>query len=154
MFKCLQFIDDELRQLNEVGLQMISEAEDSEQNEDDTTENTDEESEGSNEETPVTKEGGEMTGDATSNPSQIANVDQGQFVSNLGDAEYASIMIRALASNPAFKDKIPQEFLNAQTTENAQQIIQFCKTLLGLQQAGGESGFNTMTDEEVMNIPA
>lgn len=97
--------------------------------------------------------GAPMEGEAASDPSQIADVDQGQFVSNLGDAEYASIMIRALASNPAFKDKIPQEFLNAQTTENAQQIIQFCKNLLGLQQSGGETGFNNMSDEEVMNMP-
>ena len=92
--------------------------------------------------------------DAASDPSQIAAPEQGQFVSNLGDAEYASIMIRALASNPAFKDKIPQEFLNAQTTENAQQIIQFVKNMVGLQNSGGETGFNNMSDEQVMNMPA
>ena len=105
------------------------------------------------EEAPDTEEGGEMGGEAASDPSQIADVDQGQFVSNLGDAEYASIMIRALASNPAFKDKIPQEFLNAQTTENAQQIIQFVKNMVGLQNSGGDTGFNNMSDEEVMNMP-
>ena len=91
--------------------------------------------------------------DAASDPSQIAAPEQGQFVSKLGDAEYASIMIRALASNPAFKDKIPQEFLNAQTTENAQQIIQFVKNMVGLQNSGGETGFNNMSDEQVMNMP-
>ena len=152
MFKCFEFIDDMMKQLNEADEMPM---------EDD--------AEMGGEEAPMEdpaaqgdmdmEEGGDMggevpaEGDAASDPSQIADVDQGQFVSNLGDAEYASIMIRALASNPEFKDKIPQEFLNAQTTENAQQIIQFCKNMLGLQQSGGETGFNNMTDEEVMNMP-
>ena len=152
MFKCFEFIDDMMKQLNEADEMPM---------EDD--------AEMGAEEAPMEdpaaqgdmgmEEGGDMggeapvQGDAASDPSQIADVDQGQFVSNLGDAEYASIMIRALASNPEFKDKIPQEFLNAQTTENAQQIIQFCKNMLGLQQSGGETGFNNMTDEEVMNMP-
>ena len=108
---------------------------------------------GDGEEAPAPEESGEKEEEAASDPSQIADVDQGQFVSNLGDAEYASIMIRALASNPAFKDKIPQEFLNAQTTENAQEIIQFVKNMVGLQNSGGDTGFNNMTDEEVMNMP-
>ena len=144
MFKCFEFIDEKLQQFNEADEMPM---------EDD--------AEMGGEEAPMEDPaaegdmGGEAPaeGGAASDPSQIANPDQGQFVSKLGDAEYASIMIRALASNPAFKDKIPQEFLNAQTTENAQQIIQFCKNLLGLQQSGGETGFNNMTDEEVMDMP-
>ena len=153
MFKCFEFIDDMMKQLNEADEMPM---------EDDAEMGGDEAAmEDPAAEGDMGMEGGEapaeggapMEGEAASDPSQIADVDQGQFVSNLGDAEYASIMIRALASNPAFKDKIPQEFLNAQTTENAQQIIQFCKNLLGLQQSGGETGFNNMTDEEVMNMP-
>ena len=152
MFKCFEFIDDMMKQLNEADEMPM---------EDDAEMGGDE----APMEDPAAQgdmgmeEGGDMggevpaEGDAASDPSQIADVDQGQFVSNLGDAEYASIMIRALASNPEFKDKIPQEFLNAQTTENAQQIIQFCKNMLGLQQSGGETGFSNMTDEEVMNMP-
>lgn len=122
MFKCLQFIDEKLRQLNEADEMPMDDDMSMEEGDD----------MGGGEEAPTPEEGGEMGGEAASDPSQIADVDQGQFVSNLGDAEYASIMIRALASNPAFKDKIPQEFLNAQTTENAQQIIQFVKNMVGL----------------------
>lgn len=143
MFKCLQFIDEKLRQLNEADEMSMDDDMDMEDGDDMS----------GGEEAPATEEGGEMGGEAASDPSQIADVDQGQFVSNLGDAEYASIMIRALASNPAFKDKIPQEFLNAQTTENAQQIIQFVKNMVGLQNSGGDTGFNNMSDEEVMNMP-
>lgn len=153
MFKCFEFIDDMMKQLNEADEMPM---EDDAEMGGDEADMEDPAAEGD-----MGMEGGEapaeggapMEGEAASDPSQIADVDQGQFVSNLGDAEYASIMIRALASNPAFKDKIPQEFLNAQTTENAQQIIQFCKNLLGLQQSGGETGFNNMSDEEVMNMP-
>lgn len=145
MFKCLQFIDEKLRQLNE--------ADEMPMDDDMSMEEGGGGDMGGGEEAPAPEEGGEMGGEAASDPSQIADVDQGQFVSNLGDAEYASIMIRALASNPAFKDKIPQEFLNAQTTENAQQIIQFVKNMVGLQNSGGDTGFNNMTDEEVMNMP-
>lgn len=146
MFKCFQFIDEMMRQLNEADEMPM---------EDDSTEMGNDEQMGNEEPTP--DESGEMglgeDGGANTDPSQIADVDQGQFVSNLGDAEYASIMIRALASNPAFKDKIPQEFLNAQTTENAQQIIQFVKNMVGLQNSGGETGFSNMSDEDVMNMP-
>ena len=142
MFKSFKYIDEALKVLNEA---------------DEVTEENDatKETEGSEnvEETP-TEEQPQDEVDATSDPSQVANPDQGQFVSDLGDAEYASIMIRALASNPAFKDKIPQEFLNAQTTENAQQIIQFVKNMVGLQNSGGDTGFNNMTDEEVLNMSA
>lgn len=144
MFKCLQFIDERLRQLNEADEMPMDDDMGVEDVGDDM---------GGSEEAPAPEEGGEKEEEAASDPSQIADVDQGQFVSNLGDAEYASIMIRALASNPAFKDKIPQEFLNAQTTENAQQIIQFVKNMVGLQNSGGDTGFNNMTDEEVMNMP-
>ena len=143
MFKCFKFIDDMMKQLNEADEMPM---------EDDAEMGGDEAAM----EDPAAEGDMEMEGggdDASSDPSQIADVDQGQFVSNLGDAEYASIMIRALASNPAFKDKIPQEFLNAQTTENAQQIIQFVKNMVGLQNSGGENGFNGMSDEEVMNMP-
>lgn len=143
MFKCLQFIDEKLLQLNEADEMSMDDDMDMEDGDDMS----------GGEEAPATEEGGEMGGEAASDPSQIADVDQGQFVSNLGDAEYASIMIRALASNPAFKDKIPQEFLNAQTTENAQQIIQFVKNMVGLQNSGGDTGFNNMSDEEVMSMP-
>lgn len=145
MFKCLQFIEENLRQLNE--------ADEMPMDDDMSMEEGGGDDMGGGEEAPAPEEGGEMGGEAASDPSQIADVDQGQFVSNLGDAEYASIMIRALASNPAFKDKIPQEFLNAQTTENAQQIIQFVKNMVGLQNSGGDTGFNNMSDEEVMSMP-
>lgn len=145
MFKCLQFIEESLRQLNE--------ADEMPMDDDMSMEEGGGDDMGGGEEAPAPEEGGEMGGEAASDPSQIADVDQGQFVSNLGDAEYASIMIRALASNPAFKDKIPQEFLNAQTTENAQQIIQFVKNMVGLQNSGGDTGFNNMSDEEVMSMP-
>lgn len=150
MFKCFEFIDEKLQQFNEADeMPMEDDAEmggEEAPMEDPATEGD------MGGEAPA-EGGAPIEGGAASDPSQIANPDQGQFVSKLGDAEYASIMIRALASNPAFKDKIPQEFLNAQTTENAQQIIQFCKNLLGLQQSGGETGFNNMTDEEVMDMP-
>lgn len=150
MFKCFEFIDEKLQQFNEADEMPM---EDDAEMGGEEAPMEDPAAEGDMGGEAPAEDGAPMEGGAASDPSQIANPDQGQFVSKLGDAEYASIMIRALASNPAFKDKIPQEFLNAQTTENAQQIIQFCKNLLGLQQSGGETGFNNMTDEEVMDMP-
>lgn len=89
MFKCLQFIDEKLRQLNEAD------------------EMPDEEIGGEEEAAPMDDMGGEeppMEGgdemggeDPTADPSQIADVDNGTFVSDLGNAEVAKAMLKALA---------------------------------------------------------
>ena len=147
MFKCFKFIDDMMKKLDESEMYMISEA-------DEPQDDVKPEEGGNDEEADTDAADGEQTEEPTNEETPMdANPDQGQFISELGDAQYASIMVRALASNPVYKDKIPQEFLNAQTTENAQQIIQFCKNLLGIQEAGGETGFGNLSDEEIMNMP-
>lgn len=82
MFKCLQFIDEKLRQLNEAD------------------EMPDEEMGGEEEAAPMDDmEGGDEMGgeDPAVDPSQIADVDNGTFVSDLGNAEVAKAMLKALA---------------------------------------------------------
>lgn len=115
MFKCLQFIDKKLHQLNEADeMPMEDDAEmggDKAATED------------------LAAEGDmEMEGGAEQDPSQIAEVDNGTFVSDLGKAEIAKSLLKALTlAKP--NDTIPVEFQTA-TTENANDIIQYVKTML------------------------
>lgn len=123
MFKCLQFIDEKLRQLNEAD------------------EMPDEEMGGEEEAAPMDDMGGEeppMEGgdemggeDPAADPSQIADVDNGTFVSDLGNAEVAKAMLKALAMAKP-DEPLPPQFQTV-TTQNADQVIQYVKTMLSIE---------------------
>lgn len=92
----------------------------------------------------------EEAADPNNNPNNIPEPDKGTFISDLGKAEYANIMIKALMMTPP--KGIPQEWLNSTNTNNADQIIDFVKNVVNVNQAGTES-FSNMSDEEFMNVP-
>lgn len=128
MFKCFKFIDDMMKQLNEADeMPMEDDAEmggDEAATEEPAAEG-DIEMEGS--EAPA-EGGAPMEGGAEQDPSQIAEVDNGTFVSDLGKAEIAKSLLKALTlAKP--NDTIPVEFQTV-TTENANDIIQYVKTML------------------------
>lgn len=124
MFKCLQFIDEKLRQLNEAD------------------EMPDEEMGGEEEAAPMDDDMGgdeppmegddEMGGeDPAADPSQIADVDNGTFVSDLGNAEVAKAMLKALTMAKP-DEPLPPQFQTV-TTQNADQVIQYVKTMLSIE---------------------
>lgn len=123
MFKCLQFIDEKLRQLNEAD------------------EMPDEEMGGEEEAAPMDDMGGdeppmegddEMGGeDPAADPSQIADVDNGTFISDLGNAEVAKAMLKALTMAKP-DEPLPPQFQTV-TTQNADQVIQYVKTMLSIE---------------------
>ena len=124
MFKCLQFIDEKLRQLNEADEMPTDDDMSMEEGGD----NMGSGDEGGGEEAPAPEEGGDVGGEEVNDPSQIAEVDNGTFVSDLGKAEIAKSLLKALTlAKP--NDSIPVEFQTV-TTQNANDIIQYVKTML------------------------
>lgn len=126
MFKCLQFIDEKLRQLNEAD------------------EMPDEEMSGEEEAAPMDDMGDEEMGgeDPAADPSQIADVENGTFVSDLGNAEVAKSMLKALMiAKP--NDPVPPEFQTV-TTQNADQVIQFVKSALAIEDEGFGDNLNNI----------
>ena len=126
MFKCLQFIDEKLRQLNEADeMPMDDDAEIGGEKEETTP--TDDGMDGEE----MSSEGGEMSetpvegGEAQTDPSQIAGVETGTFVSPIAKANWANIMLKLLRNkNPEII--VPTEFETV-TTENADAVIEFVK---------------------------
>lgn len=156
-FKSLDYIDKILMRLNEAAEDDAAET--------DTEPEQDTEDDGATEDeaAPEDETGGEdadMGGaeepqneeaaDPNNNPNNIPEPDKGTFISDLGKAEYANIMIKALMMTPP--KGIPQEWLNSTNTNNADQIIDFVKNVVNVNQAGTES-FSNMSDEEFMNVP-
>ena len=133
MFKCFQFIDEMMSQLNEADEMPM---------EDDSNE--------MGKEGPTPDESGNMgsNDNSTSDPSKIAEVDNGTFVSDLGNAEMAKTLLKALTvAKP--NEQIPAEFQTV-TTDNADVVIRYVKNMLSL---NGNEGFDGMSDEEIMNMP-
>ena len=133
MFKCFQFIDEMMSQLNEADEMPM---------EDDSNE--------MGKEGPTPDESGNMgsNDNSTSDPSKIAEVDNGTFVSDLGNAEMAKMLLKALTvAKP--NEQIPAEFQTV-TTDNADVVIRYVKNMLSL---NGNEGFDGMSDEEIMNMP-
>lgn len=129
MFKCFKFIDDMMKQLNEAAeMPMEDDAEmggDEAAMEDPATEG-DMGADGGEE------MGGEapVEGGAEQDPSKIAEVDNGTFVSDLGNAEMAKTLLKALTvAKP--NEQIPTEFQTV-TTDNADSVIKFVKTMLAI----------------------
>ena len=129
MFKCFKFIDDMMKQLNEADeMPMENDAEmggDEAAMEDPAAEG-DMGADGGEE------MGGEapVEGGAEQDPSKIAEVDNGTFVSDLGNAEMAKTLLKALTvAKP--NEQIPTEFQTV-TTDNADSVIKFVKTMLAI----------------------
>lgn len=122
MFKCFKFIDDMMKQLNEADEMPMA---------DDAEMGGEEGMEGA--EDPAAQgdmgmeEGGEATaeGDAPQDPSQIADVGAGDFVSPIAKANWANFMLKFLRDNKP-DIMIPTEYETV-TTDNADQIIDFIK---------------------------
>ena len=132
MFKCFKFIDDMMRQLNEAD---EAPAEDDveigdNENEPEETEDTDTEEDANSEEGELseepTEDGVPMGGGTEQDPSQIADVEMGTFVSPIAKANWANFMLKFLKDNNP-NIIIPTQFETV-TTENADQIIEFVKS--------------------------
>ena len=130
MFKCFKFIDDMMRQLNEADeapteddVEIIDNENEPEETEDTDTEKDSEEGEITEE---PTENSAPMEGEPGQDPSQIADVEIGTFVSPIAKANWANFMLKFLKdNNPDII--IPTQFETV-TTENADQIIEFVKS--------------------------
>lgn len=137
MFKCFDFIDNMLRQLNEADEMPM---------EDDTEMGGDAAMEDPSDEGDLDMEGGEasgedgapMEGGAEQDPSQIADAEVGTFVSPIAKANWANMMLKFL-KNTKPDIIIPSEFETV-TTDNADQVIEFVKSagLMGDDEFGDE----------------
>ena len=147
MFKCFKFIDDMMKQLNEADEMPMDDAEmggDDAAMEDPAAEG-DMEMEGG--EAPV--EGAES--DPASNPEQIAEVDNGTFISDLGNAEVAKTLLKAV-TKALPNEIIPHQFETV-TTDNANAVIQYAKNLLQLDGADESNPYENMTyDDALKNV--
>ena len=124
MFKCFKFIDDMMKQLNEA---------DETPMEDDASKGGDEDTQDPATEEDAHPEGGEeMSDDVASegsteqDPTQIADVEIGTFVSPIAKANWANMMLKFLKNNKP-DIIIPTQFETV-TTDNADQIIEFVKS--------------------------
>jgi hypothetical protein len=116
MFKCLKFIDDMMKQLNEADEMPM---EDNAEMGGDEAAMEDPAAEGDM----GMEEGGDMGGEAPAAPAAPTEED-------IASVEQARTLIKALSlANP--KEQIPLEFQSI-TPENAQQVIQFVKTKLSI----------------------
>ena len=130
MFKCFKFIDDMMRQLNEADEAPTEDDVEISDNENEPEETEDTDTEKDSEEGEITEEPTEnsapMEGEPGQDPSQIADVEIGTFVSPIAKANWANFMLKFLKdNNPDII--IPTQFETV-TTENADQIIEFVKS--------------------------
>lgn len=147
MFKCFKFIDDMMKQLNEADeMPMEDDAEmGGDEGMEDPAAEGDMDMEGG--EAPV--EGGES--DPAANPEQIAEVDNGTFISDLGNAEVAKTLLKAV-TKALPNEIIPPQFETV-TTDNANAVIQYAKNLLQLDGADESNPYENMTyDDALKNV--
>lgn len=127
MFKCFKFIDDMMKQLNEADEMPMED--DAEMGGDEAAMEEPAAESDMGGEAPA-EDGAPMEGGAESDPSKIAEVDNGTFVSDLGNAEMAKTLLKALTvAKP--NEQIPTEFQTV-TTDNADAVIKFVKTMLAI----------------------
>ena len=120
MFKCFKFIDDMMKQLNEADEMPMED--DAEMGGDEAA-MEDPAAEGDMGEDNVETQGG--ASEAPQDPSQIADVGAGDFVSPIAKANWANFMLKFLRDNKP-DIMIPTEYETV-TTDNADQIIDFIK---------------------------
>ena len=148
MFKCFKFIDDMMKQLNEADeMPMEDDAEmgGGDAAMEDPAAEGDMDMEGG--EAPV--EGAESN--PASNPEQIAEVDNGTFISDLGNAEVAKTLLKAV-TKALPNEIIPPQFETV-TTDNANAVIQYAKNLLQLDGADESNPYENMTyDDALKNV--
>ena len=137
MFKCFKFIDDMMKQLNEADEMPMEDDAEMGSDEAATEDPAAEGDMGMEEDSDM---GGEVPaeGAAAQDPSQIADVDAGTFVSPIAKANWANMMIKFL-KNTKPDIIIPAE-LETVTTDNADQVIEFVKSagLMGDDEFGDE----------------
>ena len=156
MFKCFEFIDNMLRQLNEADETPIEddaemggdEAEGGDAGTEDPAAEGDMGAEGGEEmggeELP--DDGGEMSPEQ--DPSKIAEVDNGTFISDLGNAEVAKTLLKAVAK--AYPNEIiPQQF-EVVTTQNADDVIQYAKNILQIDSIDQNNPYENMSYQDAM----
>ena len=143
MFKCFDFIDNMLRQLNEADeMPTEDDAEmggDKAAMEEPAAEGDMNMEEGSDMGGEAPAEGDvPMEGGAEQDPSQIADAEMGTFVSPIAKANWANMMLKFL-KNTKPDIIIPVE-LETVTTDNADQVIEFVKGagLMGDDEFGDE----------------
>ena len=138
MFKCFEFIDDMMKQLNEAD-EMPMEDDASTGGEEVPTEDAAAEGDMGMEGGEAPAEGGATAeGEAAQDPSQIADAEMGTFVSPIAKANWANMMIKFL-KNTKPEIIIPSQFETV-TTDNADQVIEFVKGagLMGDDEFGDE----------------
>lgn len=155
MFKCFKFIDDMLKQLNEADEMPTEdeavgggEAEAGDAGTEEAAPQGDMGSEGGQEmggeELP--DDGGEMSPEQ--DPSKIAEVDNGTFISDLGNAEVAKTLLKAVAK--AYPNEIiPQQF-EVVTTQNADDVIQYAKNILQIDSIDQNNPYENMSYQDAM----
>ncbi len=145
MFKCFKFIDDMMKQLNEADEMPMDD--DTEMGGDDAA-MEDPAAEGDMDieggEAPV--EGAESN--PASNPEQIAEVDNGTFISDLGNAEVAKTLLKAV-TKALPNEIIPPQFETV-TTDNANAVIQYAKNLLQLDGTDESNPYENMTYDDAL----
>lgn len=128
MFKCFKFIDDLMRQLNEADENQLEENDASIEETSEDTETTDgeESSDGEEQSDEQKSEDVEETGiSSEEDPTQIADVELGTFISPITKANWANMLLKFLR-NKHPEIKIPTQYETV-TTENADAIIEFVK---------------------------
>lgn len=155
MFKCFKFIDDMLKQLNEADEMPTDdeaagggEAEGGDAGAEEAAPQGDMGAEGGEEmggeELP--DDGGEMSPEQ--DPSKIAEVDNGTFISDLGNAEVAKTLLKAVAK--AYPNEIiPQQF-EVVTTQNADDVIQYAKNILQIDSIDQNNPYENMSYQDAM----
>ena len=155
MFKCFEFIDNMLKQLNEADEMPTEdeaagseEAAGGEAGAEEAAPQGDMGAEGGQEmggeELP--DDGGEMSPEQ--DPSKIAEVDNGTFISDLGNAEVAKTLLKAVAK--AYPNEIiPQQF-EVVTTQNADDVIQYAKNILQIDSIDQNNPYENMSYQDAM----
>lgn len=148
MFKCFKFIDDMMKQLNEAD-EMPMEDDAEMGGEDAAMEDPAAEGDMGMEGGEAPVEGAENN--PASNPEQIAEVDNGTFISDLGNAEVAKTLLKAV-TKALPNEIIPPQFETV-TTDNANAVIQYAKNLLQLDGADESNPYENMTyDDALKNV--
>lgn len=150
MFKSIKFVDDLLRQLNE------ADEPEAEQPTEDAPEAEAQGAEAAGGEQAM--QGGEdmggeeMGGEELApedDPNAIAEVDNGTFISDLGNAEVAKTLLKAVAK--AYPNEIIPPQFETVTTENADAVIKYAKNILQIDVNDQDNPYENMSYTDALN---